>query len=169
MASASGRTPAAYRDEAMTTVYVHGREPRLVIAQRPTRRDHLHGAWWPHSGDIDQELAPMLELVRARFGSVFGVMLNRDEWPDADVASRQARHGKTKISWYGVMEAHQIVLLCDRSRRLALLVLPPDTPEPVALTATLMACAPGNVLSTNETLIRARAEAPSMPPAFLGP
>jgi hypothetical protein len=64
----------------------------LVIAQRPTRRDHLHGAWWPHSSDIDQELAPMLALVAARFGAVFGVMLNRDEWarggrgrpPDAD-------------------------------------------------------------------------------------
>ena len=153
----------------MTTVHVYGREPRLVIAQRPTRRDHLHGAWWPYSGDIDEELVPMLALVRARFGAVFGVMLNRDEWPDADVASRQARNGKTKISWYGVTEPHQMVLMCDRSRRLALLVLPPDTPEPVALTATLMACAPGNVLSTNETLSRARAEAPSIPAALYGP
>jgi len=71
--------------------------------------------------------------------------------------------------WYGVTEPHQMVLLCDRSRRLALLVLPPDTPGPVALTATLMARAPGNALSTDETLNRAHAEAPSMPPAFLGP
>ena len=110
----------------------------------------------------------MLGLVRARFGAVFGVLLNRDEWPDADVASQQSRNGRTKISWYGALERHQMVLLCDRSRRLALLVLPPDTPEPVALTATLMACAPGNVLSTDETLTRARAGAPSMPPAFLG-
>jgi hypothetical protein len=137
-------------------------EPRLAIAQRPTRRDHLHGAWWPYSSDIDQELAPMLALVGARFGAVFGVMLNRDEWLDAAVVGPQTRVGKTKVSWYGLAEAHQMVLLCDRSRRLALLVLPPDTPERIALSATLMACAPGNVLTTEETLARARAEAPAL-------
>src|SRR5579875_1813191 len=96
---------------------MHIREPRLVIAQRPTRRDHLHGAWWPHSSDIDQELAPMLALVGARFGAVFGVMLNRDEWSDAAIAGHRTRMGKTKISWYGLAESHEMVLLCDRSRR----------------------------------------------------
>jgi Family of unknown function (DUF5994) len=136
-------------------------EPRLAIARRPTRRDHLHGAWWPHSSDLDQELAPMLTLVAARFGAVLGVMLNREEWPDVALAGQLARTGKTKISWYGLAESHQMVLLCGQSRRLALLVLPPETPEPVALTATLMACAPGNALTTDETLARARAEAPS--------
>jgi Family of unknown function (DUF5994) len=142
---------------------MHAPEPRLVIAQRPTRRDHLHGAWWPRSSEIDQELAPMLTLVGARFGVVFGVMLNRDEWPDAALAGRPARIGKTRISWYGLAEAHQMVLVCDRSRRLALLVLPPETPESIALTATLMACAPGNVLTTDETLSRARTDAPPSP------
>jgi hypothetical protein len=136
-------------------------EPRLVIARRPSRRDHLHGAWWPHSSDIGLELAPMIALVGARFGPVLGVMLNDDEWPEPSPASRHARSGKTKISWYGLKGSHEVVLLCDRSRRLALLVLPPDTPEPVALTASLMACAPGNALSANETLTRARAVAPA--------
>lgn len=136
-------------------------EPRLLIARRPTRRDRLHGAWWPYSSDIDQELAPMLALVGARFGAVFGVMLNREEWPDAVVVGHQTRVGKTKVSWYGLAEAHQVVLLCDQSRRLTLLVVPPDTPEPVAVSATLMACAPGNELTPEETLTRARVDAPS--------
>jgi hypothetical protein len=140
------------------------REPRLAITQRPTRRDHLHGAWWPYSSDIDQELAPMLAMVSSRFGAVHGVMLNRDEWPDAVVAGHQTRIGKTKVSWYGLAEAHQVVLLCDQSRRLVLLVLPSDTPEGIALSATLMACAPGNVLTTEETLTRARAETASSAP-----
>ena len=103
----------------------------------------------------------MLALVGARFGAVFGVMLNRDEWPDVAVSAQHMRIGKTKISWYGLAESHQVVLRCDQSRRLALLVIPPDTPERIALAATLMACAPGNALTTDETLIRARAEAPS--------
>lgn len=103
----------------------------------------------------------MLALVGARFGPVHGVMLNRHEWPDAAVAGHQTRIGKTKVSWYGLAEAHQMVLLCGQSRRLTLLVLPPDTPEPIALSATLMSCAPGNALTTEETLTRARAEAAS--------
>lgn len=105
----------------------------------------------------------MLEVVNTRFASVHGVTLNRDEWPDADPTGKHARLGRTKISWYGLAEAHQMVLFCSQGRRLALLILPPDTPEAVALTATLMACAPGNVLRTDETLARAATEAPAMP------
>ena len=103
----------------------------------------------------------MLALVDARFGAVFGVMLNRDEWPEVAVSGQHMQIGKTKICWYGLAESHQVVLRCDQSRRLALLVIPPDTPERIALAATLMACAPGNALTTDETLTRARAEAPS--------
>jgi hypothetical protein len=136
------------------------REPRLVIAQRPSRRDHLHGAWWPRSADLDQELIPMLSAVAARFGAVLGVMLNRNEWGDAPLAGQNSRAGKAKISWYGLDESQLVVLYCGQARRIALLLLPPDTPEPIALTATLMASAPGNVLSALETLTRARAQAP---------
>lgn len=105
----------------------------------------------------------MLAMVGSRFGAIFGVMLNRDEWSDAAVAGHQAKIGKTKISWYGLSEAHQVVLHCDQSRRLALLILPPATPERIAQTATSMACAPGNALGTDETLIRARAGALTTP------
>lgn len=135
------------------------RETRLVIAQRPTRRDHLHGAWWPYTTDIERELAPMLAAVAARFRDVLGVMLNRDEWPFASLGWQPAHPGKAKISWYGLPEQHLVVLHCSGQRRIALLVLPPDTPEQIALTATLMASAPGNLLTTNETLAKARAQA----------
>jgi Family of unknown function (DUF5994) len=135
------------------------REPRLVIAQRPTRRDHLHGAWWPYTTDLERELAPMLTAVAARFRAVLGVMLNRDEWRDAPLAGQRARTDKAKISWYGLLEPHLVVLHCSGHRRVALLVLSPDTSEQIALTATLMASAPGNGLTTSETLARARAQA----------
>jgi hypothetical protein len=45
---------------------------------------------------------------------------------------------------------------CGRQLRIALLVVPPGTPEDVALTATFMACARGNSISAAETLVRAR-------------
>jgi len=137
------------------------REPRLVIAQRPTRRDHLHGAWWPYTTDIERELAPVLLLVAARFQVVLGVMLNRDEWPGASVGGQSIAGGRVKLSWYGLTEPHLMVLRCGDARRIAILVLPPETPEPVALSATLMASAPGNVLGTAETMARAQAQAGS--------
>jgi len=138
------------------------REPRLVIAHRPTRRDHLHGAWWPYSTDIGRELAPVLLTVAERFRVVLGVMLNRDEWPGAPLDGQSAAAGRIKISWYGLSESHLMVLRCGDARRIALLVLPPETPEPIALSATLMASAPGNALTTNETLARARAQAAAL-------
>lgn len=140
------------------------REPRLVIAQRPTRRDHLHGAWWPHTTDIECELAPMLSSVAARFNAVLGVMLNRDEWPTAPLRWQPAHPSKAKISWYGLPEANLVVLHCAQRLRIALLVLPPSTPEQIAVTATLLAATPGNELTTQETLAKARAQADAAAP-----
>lgn len=140
-------------------------DTRLVIAERLARRDHLHGAWWPHTTDIERELAPMLALAVTRLRAVLGVALNRDEWPGAPLVLQPLATSKPKVSWYGPTEPHLAVLHCGGSNRVALLVLPPDTPEPVALTAMFMASAPGNCLTTTETLIKAREHsALRMPP-----
>ncbi len=138
---------------------IAARELRLVIAHRPTLRDHLHGAWWPYTTDIERELAPMLAAAASRFRAVVGVMLNRDEWPTATLGWLPAQPGRLKISWYGLPESHLVVLHCSERRRIALLLLPPDTPEEIAVTATLMASTAGNGLTTNETLTIARAQA----------
>jgi hypothetical protein len=130
-------------------------QPRLVIAERPTRRDHLHGAWWPRSTQIAVELGPMLTIVGTRFRSVFGVVLNRDEWPVAGGSWHPLGASSVKVSWYGLPESNLAILHCGDQWRIWLLVLPPDTPEAVALAATFMACSPGNSLTTAETLVRA--------------
>jgi hypothetical protein len=135
------------------------RDPRLVIAERPARRDHLHGAWWPYTTDIEQELGPMLGRALTRLPVVLGVTLNRDEWPGAPVMLQPLATRNPKISWYGEGEPHLAVLHCGGHKRIALLVLPPDTAEEVAVIAMLMAATPGNSLSTTETLAGARDEA----------
>lgn len=48
------------------------------------------------------------------------------------------------MSWYGLPESDLVVLHVDGMRRINLLVVPPDTPESVAIAAMLMASAPGN-------------------------
>jgi hypothetical protein len=130
-------------------------DTRLVIAERLARRDHLHGAWWPHSTDIEHELAPMLSLALTRLHAVLGVTLNRDEWPGAPLVLQPLPVRSPKISWYGLSEPHLAMLHCGAHNRIALLVLPPDTPGELARTAMLMAAAPGNRLTTTETLARA--------------
>jgi hypothetical protein len=131
-------------------------DTRLVIAERLARRDHLHGAWWPYTTDIECELAPMLSLASTRLQAVLGVALNREEWPDAPLVLQPLPTTRgPKISWYGLTEPHLAMLYCSGHNQIALLVLPPDTPEEVALTAMLMAAAPGNCLTTTETLARA--------------
>lgn len=131
-------------------------EARLVLAGRHARRDHLHGAWWPRSTDIEDELAPMLVDALATLHAVLGVTLNRDEWPGAPLIFQPLATRSPKISWYGLTEPHLALLHCGRLNRIAVLVVPPDTPEDAALTAMLMAAAPGNSLTTTETLARAR-------------
>jgi hypothetical protein len=131
------------------------RDTRLVIAERLARRDHLHGAWWPHTTDIEAELGPMLSRALPRLHAVLGVTLNRDEWPGAPLLLQPLPTRNPKISWYGLTEPHLAVLHCSGHNRIALLVLPPETAEEIAVTAMLMTAAPGNWLTTTETLVKA--------------
>lgn len=132
-------------------------EPRLVIAQHLVLGDHLHGAWWPRSRDVNAEIAPLLRALTERFRSVLGVALNRDEWPGAPLTLHPAAIGRTKVSWYGLAESDLAVFRFDQHRRIRLLVVPPTTAEEIALTATLMAATRGNDLSTADVLARALA------------
>ena len=139
------------------------RDTRLVIAERPARRDHLHGAWWPHSTDIEHELAPMLTRALTRVHTVLGVTLNREEWPGAPLLLQPLPTRSPKVSWFGLTEPHLAMLHCGGQNRIALLVLPPDTLEEVAVTAMLMTATPGNRLTTTETLARAREQVKPTP------
>jgi hypothetical protein len=131
-------------------------QTRLYLAERLARRDHLHGAWWPHTTDIEQELFPMLAIIGGRFRSVAGVLLNQREWPQTAPGWQPRQGSKPKVSWYGAEEPHTAVLRCGDLSRIVLLVLAPDTPESVALSATFMACTPGNSLTAAQTLARAQ-------------
>ena len=101
----------------------------------------------------------MLTAVASRFHAVLGVMLNRDEWPTVPQSGHPARVGTTKISWYGVLEPHLVVLHCSSYRRIALLVVPPNTPEQLAVSATLIASTPGNLLTPDQALAKAGTQA----------
>jgi len=132
---------------------------RVVLAERLVRRDHLHGAWWPQTTDLQRELTPMLSRVLTRVHSVIGVTLSRVDWPEAPLFF-QAKSGRdTKISWYGLGEPNLAVVHASEKTRIVLLLIPPETPEDVALTAMLMSTSPGNCFGTVQALAKARERA----------
>ena len=130
-------------------------EARLVVAERIVRRDCLHGTWWPRTTDIQAELALLLAHPRTRTHQVFRVSLNRDDWPGAPMIVQSTQTRSPKISWYAQHEPHLAQLHIRGPARIALLLLPPDTPEDVALTVMLMTTTSGNCLGTTQTLARA--------------
>jgi len=134
------------------------REARLVIAEHLNRRDNLSGAWWPRSRLAGQELPTVLRAATRRFRLVLGITLNLNEWPGTDIAVDHVGGLRTKVSWYGLPEANLAVLYIDGARRINLLVVPPETPESVALSAMLAASTPGNRSTPQQLLTAAAAE-----------
>lgn len=133
-------------------------DDRIVLTPRLVRRDHLQGAWWPTSTDVTAELKWMLSTAVAQQHVVTGVTLNRDEWPDAPLVVRALTTKNPTVNWYGLAEAN-LAVLHGRNGRLALLVVPPETPDEVAHAAMRMASTPGNLLTTAETMSEAYARA----------
>lgn len=120
------------------------RSVRLVLADHPNPRDHLHGAWWPRTLVVVDEVAQLISALASRNHTVRGMTLNRDEWPGAPLVMPASLAAKFRLGWYGLPEAHLAVLHLDQQRKRTLLVVPPSTPESIAVTAMLMSARPGN-------------------------
>ena len=128
-----------------------------MLSARPTARDHLHGAWWPHTENIDQELTSLLQALTERRQVARGISLNREEWPGAPLIMSLPGASRLKIGWYGLTEPHLVIVHLVDQRRRNLLIVPPKTPGRVALAAMLMAVAPGNEQGTMALLGQAAA------------
>lgn len=98
----------------------------------------------------------MLNGARRRFRTILGLTLTLDDWPGADIAVQYCGL-RTKLSWYGLPTGDLAVLHVDGARRVNLLVVPPSTPEDVAISAMLMACTPGNTRTPGQVLAEASA------------
>ena len=93
----------------------------------------------------------MLQAAYRRFRAILGVTLTLEEWPGSDIAHHYCG-SRTKVNWYGLASRDLAVLHVDGPRRINLLVVPPGTPESVAITAMLMACTPGNSRTPGQLL-----------------
>jgi uncharacterized protein DUF5994 len=115
---------------------------RLTLKPDPTPTGFLDGGWWPRSRDLHAELPALLDLLTSRLGRVERVTYNLDEWPDAprqiSVDGSAVRLGGYRFQQRGSLD------VIARAQRVTLLVVPPDTAEPLAHTALTAAAQPDN-------------------------
>lgn len=93
----------------------------------PPGRGTLHGGWWPHSRDIDLELADLVDHFPAVGGRVIRALYSRPDWdsqPDeVAVADRWLETGSLPGD-----DAHTILLSTSAETEVRLLVVPPGHP-----------------------------------------
>ncbi|MGW1745126.1 DUF5994 family protein [Streptomyces sp. NPDC002092] len=101
--------------------------------------DELDGAWWPRSRDLTQELAPLADVLDPLGGRITRIAVNPRYWPI--IPRRIFVNGHVvKVGWFtSELDPHKILLLSGASGGWNLLVVPPETDDPVA--ARLMAAA----------------------------
>ncbi|WMX46235.1 DUF5994 family protein [Streptomyces roseicoloratus] len=117
----------------MTSTTAPTRQARLALTPNTAVAGLLDGAWWPYSRDLADELLPLVEALRDRFGRVTRITANPASWP---VASRKVPVGgyAVHVGWFAGQDPDTMVLLSYNLGRCDLLVIPrkPNPPPPRA-------------------------------------
>lgn len=125
--------------------------PRLRLKRKAPASGYVDGAWWPHSGNLPQELPDLLSVLSVRLGSVARVMYNLAEWAEAPrkiVVTDQV----VRLDGYHSQPANTIAVLDGRGDRIVLLVVPAATEADHAHTIAMAAAATDNA-STVDSLL----------------
>lgn len=113
---------------------------RLRLDPLLSRRGALDGAWWPRSDNAGEELpALVVEVDRLLGTAVHRVGLHPDTW--THIPRRMVVNGHTvRVGWFRSIDRQLVSLHTARVQYdLKLLVVPPDTPADVAVTAMALA------------------------------
>lgn len=125
--------------------------PRLRLKRKAPMSGHVDGAWWPHSGDLIQELPDLLTVLSVRLGGVARVAYNLDEW--AAAPRKFPVDGRfVRLDGYHRQPANTIEVLNGTGARTILLVVPPGTEPDHAHTIAMAAAEPDNA-STVDSLL----------------
>ncbi|MFJ5266390.1 DUF5994 family protein [Streptomyces sp. NPDC088387] len=101
----------------------------------------LHGAWWPASRDLTDELAALADVLDPLSGRITRVAVNPRNWPILPPRIFVNGH-VVKVGWFtSELDPHQILVMSATAGRWNLLVVPPESDAPSA--ARLMAAATG--------------------------
>jgi Family of unknown function (DUF5994) len=115
-----------------------------------SRRGAVDGGWWPHSRNAHTELPALIAALDARPGlRVQRLAVHRDEWDDIPHRLTADNGHFARIDWFTTIPHHTVSVTTAGSRELiALLVVPPSTPEGAAWAAmNTAATSPGTALA----------------------
>ena len=100
--------------------------PRLQLKPGPPAAAHLDGAWWPRSRALTTEVPPLLDELHDRVGSVALVGYHSNAWEPVP-AELNVRGRSVRFQGFTSDNPHTLIVVGTDSRRVALLVVPPDT------------------------------------------
>jgi hypothetical protein len=118
----------------------------------------VHGAWWPHSDQLSEELPSLLAALAPRVGSVDRVIYDETGW--APQAQRMEFRGSSIIlEASSTTSTNTLSVIGEGFGGLVLLIVPPYTKAARAYTAVMTASKPGDASTPDELLGVGRREA----------
>jgi len=121
-------------------------EVRLRMKPDGAALGYVDGGWWPWSADLAAELPPLVSALGAWLGPVARVSYHLDTW--GLVARKVSIGGRVvRVEGFRSTDPHTIMVIGSDSRRVSLLVVPPDLPGGVAR-AVLRSAAGGDSIAS---------------------
>ncbi|OAN30188.1 DUF5994 family protein [Mycolicibacterium iranicum] len=120
--------------------------PRLRLKRKASRSGYVDGAWWPHSGDLAEELPDVLAVLSVRLGTIARVAYNRAEWT-AGPRKIHVDNQLVRLDGYDRQPAHTLGVTGRSGWSVILLVVPVQTPEAEAHHAMMTAATLGDTSS----------------------
>jgi Family of unknown function (DUF5994) len=149
----------AVRESDMVT------EPRTAMKPTGAASGYVDGGWWPRSTDPASEFPGLIGALHEYVGQVSRVVYNLDFWESAHrnlvVDGRVVR-----CEGFRTMNAHTVTVIGADSRRVTVLVVPPDTPVDNALAVLRTASGQDSTASVEDILASngARSDRPTTNP-----
>jgi hypothetical protein len=128
-----------------------GDEPRIETKPAGAATGYVDGGWWPRSADPVSEFPGLVGALHGQVGQVSRVAFNLESW--APVHRKLTVAGRVlRCDGFHSMNPHTVTVIGTNSRRVTLLVVPPNTPGGAAR-AVLRSAAAENSTATVEDIL----------------
>jgi len=128
-----------------------GDEPRIEMKPAGSMSGCVDGGWWPRSTDPAREFPGLIRALHGLVGQVSRVAYNLGFWEP--VHRKLTVDGRVvRCEGFHTMNAHTVTAIGVDSRRVTVLVMPPDTPDDVAHAALQTAGGHDNTATVEDIL-----------------
>ncbi|MCV7170797.1 hypothetical protein H7I41_12820 [Mycobacterium manitobense] len=141
----------AVQEEIRAASGEESEQPRLRMKDAALATGYVDGAWWPHSGDLINELPELLAGLSGHVHPIARVTYGLAEWAPVPAKVITAG-GVVRMDGYGRQPSNTIGVSDGRGHEVILLVVPAKT-EPDRAHAIVMAASGAGDASSTEHLL----------------